>query len=131
MTNPNSKISDSHFGSRKNGPGFRCSRLDLPVIVISILVAFLAYSWIGQWALVLPVVLGHFFLFCNVFRIGNRLEYVWAGIFLVNVSVWTFLDDLDWLRIMIWQSPVTLLILFIAVRRSNYHGVGYTLLHKK
>lgn len=60
-------------------PGFRFNLIDLILIVVLVAVA------IG-WREVFPVqhlyllplyVGGSFFLFCNVFRIGNRMEVPW------------------------------------------------------
>ncbi|CAK0748261.1 hypothetical protein CCP3SC1_1760005 [Gammaproteobacteria bacterium] len=39
-----------------------------------------SYVW---WAgLLIGLVLGHFFLFCNVFRVTRQTELIWAGAFI-------------------------------------------------
>jgi hypothetical protein len=62
-------------------PGFRLSVLDAVVLVAagvgSVLLSLLAW-WLG---FVVAFVVGHFFVFCNVFRIARKLELTWAGIF--------------------------------------------------
>ena len=57
------------------------------------------------WMLVIAA--GHFFLFCNVFRIVRRRELAWAGLFIVNVGVWAWLDLLTWPCVLLCQLPIT------------------------
>jgi len=81
------------------------------------------FHW-GQplwWILLL--VAGHFFLFCNVFRITRRWELIWAGIFLLNVGIWTWLDRLNWLAVLLSQLPVTVVFILIETRSPHYHGI--------
>ncbi|WP_156346572.1 hypothetical protein [Verrucomicrobium spinosum] len=60
-------------------PGFRFSWTDALVLILGAgLTGWLA-SFAGELALLAAWVIGHFFLFCNVFRIGRKPELVWAG----------------------------------------------------
>jgi len=40
------------------------------------------------WMLVIAA--GHFFLFCNLFRIIRRRELIWAGLFIINITLLLF-----------------------------------------
>src|SRR5688572_5938331 len=58
------------------------------------------------WWLLL-IAAGHFFLFCNVFRIIRRRELIWAGLFVLNVCVWAWFDRLSCLGVLLCQLPIT------------------------
>lgn len=109
--------------------GFRLSLRDAIVIAACAPVTWLLWQWLGQLALLCPVVLGHFFLFCNVFRPGNRSELVWAGVFMVNVCAWTWLG-FNWWYVLLSQTPVTLAVITFAFRRTDYHGIGWRAFHR-
>ena len=64
-------------------PGFRLSSLDVFVLVggtVGVTVLFTVMWW---YSLVVGLVLAHFFLFCNVFRVSRPLELLWASVFVV------------------------------------------------
>lgn len=73
------------------------------------------------WAL--AIVLGHFFLFCNVFRIGSRKELLWAAVFVINVPLWLNEGAIHWPGVLLVQTPMTLAVILWAMRGPNYHGV--------
>jgi hypothetical protein len=75
------------------------------------------------WWIVAAVV-GHFFLFCNVFRIRRSLELWWAAIFVINAGWWLFHDQTGWLPTMGYQAPVTLIVIIIEMCSPWYHGIG-------
>lgn len=119
---------DSQEPNQPAGPevrtwGFRLSFLD--VLVLLLACAFLALMQpegdSPVWGL--AVVLGHFFLFCNVFRIHRRKELLWAGAFLVNVAFWVKEGRIDWSGVLPVQSPVTLGVIVWEMRGPWYHGV--------
>lgn len=73
------------------------------------------------WMLVIAA--GHFFLFCNVFRIVRRRELVWSGLFILNVGIWTWLDLLTWPCVLLCQLPITVGLVVADMRSPGYHGV--------
>jgi hypothetical protein len=75
-----------------------------------------------QW--VIPIAAGHFFLFCNVFRLRRSYELVWTGVFIANVTVWLYLVDFSWAGVLAAQLPLTALLIAMEVRSSRYHGIG-------
>ena len=84
---------------------------------------------VGLWYLnsplwwLLVVAAGHFFLFCNVFRIVRRRELIWAGLYVLNVGVWTGFDRLTWRGVLLCQLPITVALVVADMRAPGYHGV--------
>jgi len=110
--------------------GFRFSCWDSIAIAVCLLATWGLWSWIGILAMVFPVVLFHFFLFCNVFRIPRNAELVWAAAFIAKFAFWQFkyIGDLSWLLVLWRQLPITIAVLLYGILRKDYHGIGYSLL---
>jgi hypothetical protein len=103
--------------------GFRFSITDGLVIAAAIPATWLLWPVIGAMAGVIPMAVGHFFLFCNVFRIHRWKELTWAGVCLLNVSAWAGCDHLSWLGIMTVQTPLTIALIWTEMRQPRYHGI--------
>ena len=112
-------------------PGFRFSIADACFIFTGILATILLWYYCRSIMFLCPMVICHFFLFCNVFRIGQKLEYIWSIIFVVNVLFWLNMAALEWYNIILTQSAITLTVIVIAIFRDDYHGVGYKLKGRK
>lgn len=111
----------------KRPAGFRFSATDgLAILACGVLTAT-AWKSVGSLAWLFPIVLGHFFLFCNVFRVHRSSELTWAGLFVLNVGLWVSLAQLNWAGILGVQTPFTLLAILRALLSRDYHGVGYSL----
>lgn len=110
-------------GPRWSREGFRFSRADALVLVAGAALTFALWPTLGSYALLVPVALGHFFLFCNVFRVRRGVELLWAGVFLANFAAWGLLGRFSWARVLLTQLPVTLAILVVEVRHPRYHGI--------
>ena len=103
--------------------GFRISWLDGGVLALGSLLTF----WLHRiahplWWLV-GMVLGHFFLFCNVFLVWQRWELIWAAIFVINVAAHLVIGGLGGASVLLWQLPVTMLIIGLQIRSPYYHGI--------
>lgn len=94
---------------------------------VAIVACGLATLWglraFGEIAWFFPFVLGHFFLFCNVFRIPRQPELVWATCFLF-ITAGCVLARIPILHAMWLVLPVTLGVVIHALRLPNYHGIG-------
>ena len=108
---------------KRRAPGFRFWWWDGLTIVAGVFLAWLAWPLLGKLALVFPVTLAHFFLFCNVFRLRRNYELVWTGAFLVNLGYWILFRELGWVEVLAVQTPVTLILIAAEARSSRYHGV--------
>jgi hypothetical protein len=103
--------------------GIRFSRVDAVVLVAGAGLTWALWRPLGQFALLVPVTLFHFLLFCNVFRVRRGVELLWAGVFVVNFAAWALSGDFSWWGVLGVQVPVTLGILVVEVRHPRYHGV--------
>jgi len=114
-------------------PGFRFSPEDAGVLVIGVVATAVWWKFQPALAPALPIVLGHFFLFCNVFRISRQSELIWAGVFLGNAIFWAVRSEgfvVNWLAVLLTQTPVTLVLILFEMFRPGYHGVGASLFNK-
>ena len=66
--------------------------------------------------------LGHFFLFCNTFRLGAQRSLLWIASFVGNVALWT-LTHATWLHVAS-HLAVTLLPIVHCIRHPTYHGIA-------
>ena len=104
--------------------GIQFSRQDALVILVGILATWALWIVVPWFAAALPIVLGHFFLFCNVFLVPRRLEVIWGLIFLVHCGLRAFLTGrLDWVGVLVVQTPVTVFLVWLTVRAPGYAGV--------
>ena len=104
-------------------PGFRFSIADGIFIAICGAAFALSYGRLGRLAWGIPVVVGHFFLFCNVFRVRRSTELIWCAIFLVNAFGWTWAAAFDWWSVLAVQLPVTAAFIVAEIRSPRYHGI--------
>jgi hypothetical protein len=102
--------------------GFRFSLTDGLAILVCAAATYGGLDALGSIAWLFPFVLGHFFLFCNVFRIPRRPELVWAGCFLVIAAI-CLIADWPIVRAMLAVLPVTVAVLIYGIRLPSYHGV--------
>ncbi len=103
--------------------GFRISTLDLLILIAG----GLGITWLWQnenplWWMA-AIALGHFFLFCNVFLVWRRWELLWAAVFVGNVMTHVSLGSLPALSVLLWQLPMTLLVIILQIRSPWYHGI--------
>src|SRR5947207_1687337 len=67
----------------KFSPGFRISAFDVVVLALGAAGAIFVGMKIWWAGMIIGFVIGHFFLFCNVFRISRRPGLIWAAVFTV------------------------------------------------
>ena len=109
--------------------GFRLSSLDIFILCASVLTS-VAIANSQPWiAMLIIFVVGHFFLFCNVFRVSRSAELIWAA---VTVSIWgstALLNAVEWSTSLSANLVWSVLTIVIEVRRSRYHGAWWRLLN--
>jgi hypothetical protein len=103
--------------------GFRFSPTDTLAIGVFCVASGVLWQQDNPLSWLLLIAVGHFFLFCNVFRIVRRRELIWTGLFILNVAVWAALDHLTWLRVLMCQLPITIGLVVADMRSPGYHGV--------
>lgn len=94
----------------------------LAVVAFAAISIWLHYLGSDLWWL-LVVVAAHFFLFCNVFRIIRRYELIWAGLFILNVTCWLWLERFAWPNIVLSQLPATIILIGLGIKNPGYHGI--------
>lgn len=100
--------------------GFRFSAMDAAIFAGGAIATAVAWQLVGPFALVVPFLLAHFFLFCNVFRIGGERSLIWAAVLLANAFAW---PHTSWLSIhLAIQLAATVLLIANCVMGANYHG---------
>ncbi len=109
----------------RSPPGFRFSKTDAVAIVVVAASTVALWPLILEYSLLPAIVLGHFFLFCNIFRVPRRYELWWSLFFVLNVAGWVLANRFSWLAILLTQLPITIGVIVMAMRLPNYHGVGY------
>ncbi len=109
-------------------PGFRFSKFDAAILIGGALVTVGAGFFLAPVAgLVVAFVLGHFFLFCNVFRIARGPELGWATVFFLAatgamlsnrpVAAWSLAFGGSFL--------VAVALIALETRKPSYHGIGW------
>ena len=98
-------------------PGnIRVSATDVMVLASAAL--FTAALWKrglpGWW--VPATVVGHFFLFCNVFRVPRRLELTWAVGFIGITAYWISQGRLEFVPVVLSITPFTVLVIARTLR---------------
>ena len=107
-------------------PGFRFSAFDAMLLVAAALGAL--YFWPRTWwiGFVIVFVIGHFFLFCNVFRISRVLELIWATVFIVLTRFTVVSGHPAWTTTALLSLATTMLVVGIELRKPSYHGIAWT-----
>lgn len=122
-TTSSSEAVGETFQGRPRTHGFRFSLVDgIAIVVCGVATVFL-WPTMGEFALLLPYVLGHFFLFCNIFRIQRRPELIWAGLFVANVVICLALIQTPFVIPLMAQLPVTAWLIVQEIRKPTYHGI--------
>ena len=103
--------------------GFRFSVWDALILAAGLgLTLWLHAIDFPLWWIVAMVV-GHFFLFCNVFLVWQRWELLWAAVFVINVGLHIANASFDWLLHLLWQLPWTITFIALQIRSPWYHGI--------
>jgi hypothetical protein len=97
--------------------------MDAAALAIGAAATALLWPVAPKLAPVVPFALGHFFLFCNVFRIRREPELVWAAAFLANYGARAALGEVSWAGVCATQLPLTAFLLWRETRRPWYHGI--------
>jgi hypothetical protein len=96
---------------KPHSPGIEVSRRDAAVLVLAGLVVWVSWNIHREFAFAVAFVVGHFFLFCNVLRIGRKHELIWAVLFAVDMLAAASFARWSWTTGMLAQLPVTAWVL--------------------
>lgn len=104
-------------------PGFRISLLDTVVLITGMIGAFIASSYAWWAAMVIGFVVGHFFLFCNVFRIARKPELIWAAVFIILTGSTVLTGMPGWTVTFTGSLIVAVVLIYLETRKPSYHGI--------
>jgi len=106
-------------------PGFRFNLTDLLLIGSLVgLSVFIYRIYPHDFYYLLPIYVGgSFFLFCNVFRIGNRLEPWWYLTFLLITLALMRKPDLYWPVMLGICEPLKAALIVYRILQPGYVGV--------
>ncbi len=108
---------------REFTPGFRLSRLDVIVLVLGSVGAAIAATFVWWVGYGIALVIGHFFLFCNVFRLSRPLELAWAAVFVALAGATVAINWPGWIATTIGTLVMTVIVIALEMRKASYHGV--------
>ena len=101
-------------------PGFRLSVSDAVILAIGITASFLTPNDI---AIIIITAVGHFFLFCNVFRVSRAPELIWACIFIILSSCTIAMGYPNWLATIGLSLAVATTFIVRELFMPSYHGI--------
>lgn len=104
-------------------PGFRLSSLDIVVLVGGTAAAGGLWLFTPSASFVIAFVVGHFFLFCNVFRVSRGLELAWGALFSVLAGATVITGIPGWLLSALIALLATIVVVALEMRKPCYHGV--------
>ena len=110
---------------RDFSPGFRLSSFDLCVLAVGSAGAVVAGVYSLHAAAVVGCVVGHFFLFCNVFRMSRSLELAWSAVFIASAGGTILWQVPGWIAAAAIAMGATVVVVLLEMRRPSYHGVGW------
>ncbi len=119
----------------QRSPGFRFNLIDAAVILTLVGVAIGIYVVLpDSSAFLIPLYVGlSFFLFCNVFRIGNRLEPIWYVPFAIVAAGSILCQNLTvfWLLAGCLLEPLKWTLIAYRIWRGPYRGVFHGRLSRR
>ena len=114
-------------------PGFRFNLIDLALIAaLTAVTLYWRALFPEQHLYLLPVYVGgSFFLFCNVFRIGNRMEPPWYMCF-VALTVYGFTQpEFPWLLLLATCEALKWALIGYKIWRGPYVGAFHRQLSRQ
>jgi hypothetical protein len=76
--------------------------------------------WFG---IAIAFVIVHFFVFCNVFRMGRRPELAWAVVFVALAALNTLTNSSKWPVVLTASFAFTVILIGLEIHKPSYHGV--------
>jgi hypothetical protein len=104
--------------------GFRLSGWDLVILAGGALAAGAFWREGSPLGWIIATVVGHFFLFCNIFLVWRNLELLWALAFVVNAAAHLTLGSASALSVLLFQLPVSVAVIVWQIRSPWYHGIA-------
>jgi hypothetical protein len=114
--------------ARAFSPGFRISLLDTTIFAAGICAALFAPR---ELAFIVATAVGHFFLFCNVFRMSRKPELIWAGTFTLLSAATLLSGTPPWPATVVLSFLLAAILIGLEMRKPRYHGVAWQKLNPR
>jgi hypothetical protein len=116
------------MAKRQFTPGLRFSVVDGAVLALGSLGVFstarIEFWWLS---VIIAWVVGHFFLFCNVFRISRVPELLWGLVFIIVAAHAYRTDEFSaWFIDGAISFLATIILVVREMKKPYYHGVGWS-----
>ena len=126
LESPEGQGSRTSSPARQFEPGARLSRFDVGVLVVTAIVCGgLATTDAPLIAGGIAFVVGHFFLFCNIFRIRRGPELIWAALFTGLAAATILAETPGWPITFTVSLLATVVLIAIEMRHPSYHGIAW------
>ncbi len=109
--------------STRSAPGFRFSLRDAIVLALFALATWWLRQPLGDLAILPAMVILHFFLFCNVFRVRTQFELAWGLTFILNAAGWQLAHRFEPWALAASQLGITALVIGAELRSPIYRGI--------
>lgn len=112
------EVKDSDFR-----PGFRIGALDIAILLAGGVLVLGSWSKQPLFSGIVAFSVGHFFLFCNVFRIRRSCELIWAAGFVVLCLINRWIGQPGWPVVFGISTVFSSLLIARSTRLIDYHGI--------
>lgn len=115
--------SPEKMGASRFRPGFRLSLFDIVILCAGVMGS--AFAGLQLWwaGMIVGLVVLHFFLFCNVFRISRAPELIWAAAIVALAGATILTDYPGWIATPILAVALSSFLIWRETKREDYHGV--------
>ena len=111
------------YNGKPRSCGFWLSLSDLLVLAGSFLATWFFWKATHGYSFFILFVVGHFFLFCNVFRLRRKPELIWTAGFVFNTFLFSFFDYNYLVALLAVQVTITVALIGLEMARPDYHGI--------
>lgn len=98
---------------------------DALVLIVGSIASFIVGTQVWWAGIVVAFVVGHFFLFCNVFRVRRKPELVWASLFVLLAASTVLTEKPGWMVTFAVSFLVAVMLIYRETKMLSYHGVGW------
>ncbi len=98
---------------------------DALVLIAGAVATIILATRVWQAAVITGFAVGHFFLFCNVFRIERKPELHWAGLFVSLTTLNVLTSFPGWAATLGVSLGASAGLILMEMRKANYHGIGW------
>lgn len=104
-------------------PGFRLSKIDSVFLLAALIISTIGYPYSSMISFAILFVTGHFFLFCNVFRLSRLPELIWSVSFVTLSTVTSISNAPSWVVSASICIGLAFVLIALETRKPGYHGI--------